>query len=72
MAIIRLWTVARFPNGSWSFGGKVDDPAYSESEVFRIPAFNGKEAIKKAQGQRRRDLKKKEKAQTMEATCSKP
>lgn len=38
----KLWTVARFPSGAWSFGGKPDDPAYSECEIWQIPATTGK------------------------------
>lgn len=54
----KLWTVARFPSGAWSFGGRPDDPAYSECEIWQIPATTGKEAKKKAQAKRSRDLKR--------------
>lgn len=50
----KMWTVARFPNGSWATGGKVDDPDYAECEVFRVSATTDKEAKKKAQAQRRK------------------
>ena len=49
-----LWTVARFPNGSWSYGGKPDDPDYAECEVWSIEASDGKAAIKKAREKRSR------------------
>lgn len=48
----QLWTVVRFPNGSWSYGGKPTDPDYSECEIYQIEAAGSKEAVKKAQGQR--------------------
>lgn len=32
----QLWTVARFPRGEWSTGGKPNDPDYAESEVWQI------------------------------------
>ena len=51
----KLWTVARFPNGSWSYGGKPTDPDYAECEVFRIAAVEGKAAVKKAQAKRSRE-----------------
>ena len=51
----KLWTVARFPNGSWSYGGKPTDPDYAECEVFRISAVEGKAAVKKAQAKRSRE-----------------
>jgi hypothetical protein len=54
----KLWTVVRFPSGAWSFGGKPHDPAYSECEVWQIPASTGEEAKKKAQAKRSRDRKR--------------
>lgn len=45
----KLWTVARFPNGSWSYGGKPTDPDYANCEIFRISAATGESAKKKAQ-----------------------
>jgi hypothetical protein len=50
----RLWTVVRFPNGSWSYGGRPDSPEYERCEVWRIEAATAKEAVKKAQAKRRR------------------
>lgn len=58
MATAKLWTVVRFPSGSWSYGGSPEDPAYSECEIYRIPAFTAKQAVRKAQSKRSRDLKK--------------
>ncbi|WP_186214968.1 hypothetical protein [Burkholderia gladioli] len=54
----KLWTVARFPSGAWSFGGKPDDPAYSKCEIWQISALTGKDAKKKAQAKRSRDRKR--------------
>lgn len=51
----RIWTVVRFPNGSWGYGGKPTDPDYAECEVFRISAADGKAAVKKAQAKRSRE-----------------
>ena len=27
---MQLWTVVRFPNGSWSYGGRPDSPEYAQ------------------------------------------
>ncbi len=48
----QLWTVARFPNGFWSTGGKPTDPDYAQCEVFTISATSRDEAKKKAQARR--------------------
>lgn len=48
------WTVARFPNGSWTTGGRPSDPAYSECEVFVVMARSRDEAKRKAQAKRSR------------------
>ncbi|KVD92936.1 hypothetical protein WS63_07835 [Burkholderia stagnalis] len=53
----RLWTVVRFPNGSWSYGGKPTDPDYAQCEVWQIKAESSKDAIKKAQAKRSRSKK---------------
>ena len=50
----QIWTVARFPNGHWSTGGRTDDPSYSECEVFQVLANSRDEAKKKAQAKRSR------------------
>lgn len=54
----QMWTVARFPDGSWTTGGKANDPDYALCEVFRIPATTDKEAKRKAQSQRRKSATK--------------
>ena len=59
MAITRTWTVVRFPNGDWSFGGKADDPAYSECEKWQIEAFTSSQAITKAKSRRYLDQRNK-------------
>ncbi len=48
----KVWTVARFPNGSWSYGGRPDDPDYECCEVFQIPASSHQEATRKAKSKR--------------------
>lgn len=50
------WTVVRFPDGSWSFGGTPADPAYEFCERWRLPAKSGQHAVKLAQGRRQRGL----------------
>lgn len=54
----QLWTVARFPNGSWTTGGGPDDPIYELSEVFQVMAGSRKHATQKARSQRARRLNK--------------
>lgn len=53
-----LWTVARFPNGSWASGGKPNDPDYALCEVWRIEAPTRAKAIKAAQAKRGRARRK--------------
>jgi hypothetical protein len=52
------WTVARFPNGSWTTGGKPDDPAYAECEVFVVYAKDRDVAKRTAQSQRQRSIRR--------------
>lgn len=47
-----LWTVVRFPDGSWSSGGKPNDPAYANCEVWQIEARSRKDAEKVAKAKR--------------------
>jgi hypothetical protein len=54
-----LWTVARFPNGSWSTGGKPTDPDYALCEVWQIEADTREKATKKAQAKRARERAKR-------------
>ena len=49
-----LWTVVRFPDGSWSSGGSVQDPDYENCEIWRIDAYSRDAAVRKAQGRRAR------------------
>jgi len=49
-----MWTVVRFPNGSWSTGGRPDDPEYALCEVFEVVAGCRNEAKKLAQAVRYR------------------
>ena len=37
MIDMKTWTVVRFPDGSWSYGGPPDSPDYTEAEVW--PAY---------------------------------
>lgn len=53
-----IWTVVRFPNGTWSTGGKVSDPEYTDCEVYRVPADSREAAKKRGQALRSR-LKRK-------------
>lgn len=53
-----VWTVARYPNGSWDTGGKPDDPDYAECEVFRVLATGRDQAKKLAQAERRKLMRK--------------
>lgn len=55
----RSWLVVRFPNGSWSYGGKESDPDYEECEKYRVEASDPKAAIKKAQARRSRQNRRK-------------
>lgn len=54
----KLWTVARFPSGDWSTGGRPTDIEYSESETWQVWASSREEAKKKAQGLRSRAQRK--------------
>lgn len=54
-----MFTVVRFPNGSWSYGGRPEDPDYSECEVYQVEATCSKNAVKKAQSKRSRDRREK-------------
>jgi hypothetical protein len=56
------WTVVRFPNGSWSTGGKPTDPDYAACEVWQIEANSRAEATRKAQA-KRSQAKRKERSQ---------
>jgi hypothetical protein len=51
------WTVARFPNGNWTTGGKPTDADYANCEVFVVDAQDRKMAIRKAQAKRSRQRK---------------
>ena len=51
----KIWTVVRFPNGSWSYGGNPTSPGYEECEIFEVTAADGKAAVKKAQAKRSRE-----------------
>lgn len=49
----KVWTVVRHPNGMWGTGGRPDDQAYIEAEVFRVIANGREQAKKRAQAMRR-------------------
>lgn len=57
-----IWTVVRFPDGSWSYGGSPNSPDYAECEVWRISADTARAAIKRAQGKRRREKERQAEA----------
>lgn len=63
----RLWTVARFPNGSWSTGGKPDCPDYAMCSVYRVLAVSEKEAKSKGQAMHRKVLRQQAKAPLVSA-----
>ncbi|CEK42733.1 hypothetical protein MF6394_01730 [Pseudomonas sp. MF6394] len=54
----RIWTVVRFPNGSWSYGGSPSDPDYSECDIYSIEAVSPEAAVKSAQSKRSASLRK--------------
>ena len=54
----QAWTVVRFPNGSWSYGGKPSDPDYEQCEKFIIIATDPKKALAKARSRRAYLIKK--------------
>lgn len=54
----RLWTVARYPAGTWDTGSKPSDPAYESCEVYQIIADSREQAKKSAQAVRARLVKK--------------
>lgn len=54
-----LWTVVRFPNGSWSTGGKPTDPDYAMCEIWQVEADSREKATKKAQAKRSAAQRKK-------------
>lgn len=51
---MKPFTVVRWPNGSWSTGGKVSDPDYERCEVYVVPFTTDAAAKKQAQAIRRR------------------
>lgn len=57
MRVEQMWTVARYPSGEWTTGGRPDDPAYEGCELFRVMAKDRNHAKKKAQAQRRKASK---------------
>ena len=71
MAIeMKTWTVARFPDGSWTYGGPPDSPDYTEAEIWRVPAYSAKFAVKYAQGQRRSMIRRQKREAERAATPS--
>lgn len=55
----RMWIAVRCHDGSWTYGGRPEDyKDYVDHEIFRVMAVDGKQAVKKAQAERRRSLKK--------------
>lgn len=53
-----LWTVARFPDGSWTYGGPPDSPDYALCTVYQILAPTPAIAVRRAQGRYWRAKKK--------------
>lgn len=54
----RIWTVARFPIGSWTTGGPPSSSDYQDCEVYLMYAESREQATKRAQSVRAR-LKRK-------------
>ena len=63
----RTVIVARFPDGTWSYGGSANDPCYEHAELYRVHYDSHFEGIygytvtlikRKAQQYRSRQLKK--------------
>lgn len=53
--MIKNLTVVRFPDGTWSWGGKPDSPTYDGCEVFIVEtAQDEKSAVRKAQYKRQK------------------
>lgn len=46
------WTVARHPDGEWSFGGRPDSEEYLKCELFFVHAKDYLEAIGMANAER--------------------
>lgn len=53
----KLWTVVRFPDGSWSYGGRLDSPDYALCEKWSTFAVDGKTAVKLTQRRRQNESK---------------
>ncbi|MBF5006892.1 hypothetical protein [Diaphorobacter caeni] len=60
---IQQWTVARFPNGSWTVGGAPDSQRLKDCEVFQVWASSRQQAKDKAQLRRNYRLKQQREAQ---------
>jgi hypothetical protein len=69
---MRAITVVRFPNGSWSTGGRVSDPDYAECECYVILSESDKAAKKQAQSVRRRIVTKGQSMPTQGAPYRQP
>lgn len=54
----KLWTVVRFPDGSWSYGGRLDSPEYALCEKWSTFAVDGKTAVKLTQRRRQNERKR--------------
>lgn len=56
----KTWTVARFPDGSWTWGGPADSPDYALCDVWSIVAPTAKIAVSRARGRYYRTRKASE------------
>ncbi|MFP6559347.1 hypothetical protein WJ542_13680 [Paraburkholderia sp. B3] len=63
------WTVVRFPSGSWSYGGKPDDPDYVRCEIWQIEAETSSPAVGLAQARRSRERKRQERSNGAWIVC---
>ena len=50
-----FWLVVRFPDGSWSTGGKPSDPVYDDADLYWVRETSRERAVPKAQAWRSRE-----------------
>lgn len=66
----QLWIVARFPDGSWSSGGRASSPEYANCEIFRVLATGRDDAEKKAKAEHRKAKRKAQRQQAEQASSN--
>mgnify|MGYP001564384639 CR=1 FL=1 len=63
MAREQVWTVVRFPDGSWSSGGKIDSPEYDLCEKWSVFASDRGAAVSAAKKLRRNEMAREKRRQ---------